>query len=96
MITLFAELTAKAGEETILYNELQKMLLPSRSEDGCHAYVITQSTEDPTVFITYECFESMEAFESHVASDHYQNLLQKAGHTLAGEPKLTFTSEIPA
>ncbi len=94
MITLFAEITAKNGKEQFVFKALQEMLLPSRDEPGCSEYRITQSNENPALFLTYEIFDSMEAVEVHVASDHYQNLLVKVGDSLLKEPKVTFATEI--
>ncbi len=94
MINLFAEVTAKNGCETELYKTLSEMITPSRAEPGCCEYHITQSNEDPAIFLTYEVFLTMEDVESHVASGHYQNLLKKAENIIAEPPKVRFCTEI--
>ncbi len=94
MINLFGEITAKDGCETELSQALKEMLAPSRDESGCVEYRITQSTETPTLFLTFETFESIEDMESHLASDHFQALLKKVENLLAEPPKIRFSKEL--
>ncbi len=94
MITFFAEIEVKEGSEQLVCAALKDMLVPSRDESGCREYNITQSNETPTRFLTFEKFNTMEDLDSHVASDHYQNLLTKIGEFLVSEPKLVFTTEL--
>ncbi len=94
MINLFGEITVKDGCETEVYQALQGMLTPSRNEPGCLEYRITQSTETPTIFLTFETFQSMEDMEAHLASDHFQELLKKAEPLLAEPPKIRFSKEL--
>ncbi|MBN8237118.1 antibiotic biosynthesis monooxygenase [Halobacillus kuroshimensis] len=72
MITINAFLTAKEGREEELFNELKKVIEPSRKEAGCIDYVLHRSLDDASVFAFYETWKDQEALQMHIDSDHYQ------------------------
>ncbi|WP_035531381.1 putative quinol monooxygenase [Halobacillus kuroshimensis] len=72
MITINAFLTAKEGREEELFNELRKVIEPSRKEAGCIDYVLHRSLDDASVFAFYETWKDQEALQMHIDSDHYQ------------------------
>lgn len=94
MITIFAEIIAQEGKEDKLKLALKEIIPFSLSESGCHEYRICQSQNNSTKFYTYETFDSINDFESHVASSHFMELQEKAKELLAAEPKIEVTVEI--
>lgn len=94
MITIFVEITAQSGKEDLFYESLKAMIEPSRAEEGCLEYRITQSESNPAIFLTFERFASMDDFESHKSSDHYQKFVALVGEFLAKEPKIAFVKEM--
>lgn len=94
MITLFVEITALPGNEQLFCDSLKAMLKPSREEEGCLEYRITQSNNNPIKFFTFECFRSQEALDLHISSEYYKNLIETIGKYLAEEPKMEFTTEL--
>lgn len=94
MITVFAELKAASGEEEKLRLAFQKLIPPTREEAGCIAYRISQSVQDPCLFKAFEIFKNKEAFESHLASDHFAILQREAAEILDAEPIIEVCEEI--
>lgn len=60
----------------------QTMMAASRAEDGCHAYVFTQDSEDPSVIHLYELWEDSDSLAAHAASDHMAHWREAAGGLL--------------
>lgn len=71
-ITIVAILKAKKGSEQDLRNELLKVVLPSRAEEGCVEYILHESQENPEQFVSYETWKDQTALQEHLASSHYQ------------------------
>lgn len=94
MFIVFAELQAAEGKEEILRATLQEMLPLTRAEAGCVEYRICQVSESPAIFKAFEVFESPEAFQSHLASDHFVNLQNLAADLLCAEPIIQVCEEL--
>jgi len=76
-ITINAIMTAKPGMEDDLFQEMQKMVEPSRAEKGCEEYSLHQSVEQEGVFVFYETWQDEEALKKHMETEHYQNYRKK-------------------
>ena len=62
------------------------MAAASEAEAGCIAYRFGADLADPNLFHLFECWESPEAMEAHMASPHMATFMQEAGAVLAGAP----------
>ncbi|MBM7705037.1 putative quinol monooxygenase [Metabacillus iocasae] len=71
-ITIMAVLQAKEGKEQELFDELQKVISPSRAEEGCIEYTLHQSMDDNGTFAFYETWKDEAALQAHIESTHYQ------------------------
>ncbi|MEI6758582.1 MAG: antibiotic biosynthesis monooxygenase [Chlorobium sp.] len=71
-LIVVAKVVAKEDAVQQLKSELQKLIAPTRKEEGCLDYVLHQDNEDSLVFLFYETWESAAALERHFQSDHYQ------------------------
>jgi quinol monooxygenase YgiN len=69
-LTIVAKLVAKPGQEATLERELTRLLAPTRAEEGCLLYDLHRSIEDPAVFLFYETWESMAAWQAHMKTPH--------------------------
>jgi quinol monooxygenase YgiN len=56
---------------------------PTRAEEGCLAYDVFVSAIDTSAFITVERWESQEALDGHMQSEHLQTAFAAAGDYLA-------------
>jgi quinol monooxygenase YgiN len=92
VVTVVAELTAQAGKDAEVKQELIAMVEATRLEEGCVQYDLHVSTEQPGTFLFYENWTSREALERHSASLHLQAFAAKAPGLLAQPARvLTYT-----
>jgi len=88
-ITIIARFRAKAGQESRLDQELQRLLAPTRAEAGCINYELHQSVSDPALFVFYENWASQEALDAHFESPHLQALLKLVPELVDARPDIT-------
>ena len=88
-LTILAHVRAKAGKESRLREELQRLIAPSRAEAGCVDYVLHQSLKDPTLFMFYENWKSKADLEAHRRTPHLQALGKVAPELLEGPTEIT-------
>ncbi|MFD9625486.1 putative quinol monooxygenase [Peribacillus muralis] len=82
MITINAILKAKPDRESLLLEELKKMVHPSCNEEGCIDYKLHQSLQDSGTFVFYETWENEEALRLHMETDHYKSYRKNIANLL--------------
>ena len=88
-LTIIARFRAKAGQESRLRQELQRLLAPTRAEAGCISYDLHQSQSDPALFVFYENWASQAALDAHFQTPHLQALLKLVPDLVDGRPDIT-------
>ena len=88
-LTIIARFRAKAGQESRLRQELQRLLAPTRAEAGCINYDLHQSQSDPALFVFYENWASQAALDAHSQTPHLQALLKLVPDLVDGRPDIT-------
>lgn len=63
---------AKKGIEDYVKHFLTDLMAKSRKDEGCVAYNIHQSIENPQEFMLYSLWRDEDAFEKHNQSAHMQ------------------------
>ena len=85
MFTLTAILRAKAGHEDTVKAELLKVGDYVRAhEPDTASFFVTQSADDPCVFVTHERFADHAAMDRHNNGAGSQGFFAAAGHLLDG------------
>lgn len=87
-LQVVAIITAKAGSEDIVRNALTDLVEPTRGEDGCVSYELSQSVVDPTVFVTVESWASQADLDAHMQTPHIEAAFAAAGDHMAGAPAI--------
>ncbi len=64
------------------------LLEPTRQEPGCLRYDLLQNQADPTDFTFVEEWESPEALDNHLASEHIQVAIQGVPELIAVGPDI--------
>lgn len=82
-ITVVAKVIARPEAVAALKSELQKMIEPTRSEQGCIEYRLHQDNADPALFLFYENWETMEFLKQHMESAHFKAYIEAAGDMIA-------------
>lgn len=85
LLTVVAEMKAKAGKEDDLRRAVIALVAPTRQEDGCVQYDLHEKTDEPGRFVFYENWVSADHLARHAASAHIQAFRAGAGGLL-GEP----------
>jgi len=69
-LTLIAQILAKTEKRALVKSELQKLIDPTRLEEGCINYDLHQDMVNPNLFIFHENWESKAHLEKHLLSTH--------------------------
>lgn len=83
LLTVVAEMKAKAGKEDDLRRALIALVAPTRLEEGCVQYDLHEKTDEPGRFVFYENWVSADHLARHAASAHIQAFRAGAGDLLA-------------
>jgi len=88
LLTVVAEMSARAGREDELRSLLTGLLAPTRAEAGCVQYDLHEATATPGRFVFYENWTSAAALEAHLATPHLQRLAALAPELVEGEMRV--------
>ncbi|MEM6689375.1 MAG: putative quinol monooxygenase [Planctomycetota bacterium] len=69
-LTIVAHIRAKYERVELVKSELEKLVDPTRAEEGCVQYDLHQDNDDSTHFMFYENWESRELWQAHMNSQH--------------------------
>jgi quinol monooxygenase YgiN len=99
-VVVVGSFTINPGKEEEALEALSALVEPTHGEDGCILYALHRGTDDPASFAFIERWESREALDAHLGSDHVSAFLERSdelwgengGITVyeavaAGEPK---------
>lgn len=75
-IVLNVHMQAVTGRERELEEQLSALVAPTLKESGCISYLLHRDPEIPGQFMFYEKFESQDALDSHVKSEHFQRFVR--------------------
>jgi quinol monooxygenase YgiN len=85
--TLIVHLQVKKGEEKAMLDAAKPAIAATLKEKGCLAYELHQDLDDPTKFVFYERWKSVDALSDHLGAAHTKKLLGAVGKIAAGAPK---------
>lgn len=73
--------TITVGEATLdaALDAIATLVAATVNEDGCGSYGFYQTPGEPTVFRVFEEWESAEAMNAHMASEHFLAFMGAAG-----------------
>jgi quinol monooxygenase YgiN len=94
MQTVVAQVKAKTQFVEAVKQACLDLVEPSRADKGCLNYDLYQSTDDPTLFIFYENWESMEDIERHLETSHALAFDEATAGLLAEEENITYLEKI--
>ncbi|MDB4558909.1 antibiotic biosynthesis monooxygenase [Amylibacter sp.] len=82
-LTILAQITAEAGKDDLVRAELEKLLEPTRAEDGCIQYDLHVDNENPGFFVFYENWKNRELWQTHMAAPHLAAYLEATDGAVA-------------
>ena len=72
MIIVTATITVKKGNRDELISKSQNVITSTRQEQGNISYELLASTEDENVLMMFEKWESKEALDAHMQTEHFK------------------------
>ena len=75
-LTILAQITAAAGKGALVRGELEKLVTPTRAENGCLQYDLHIDNENPEFFVFYENWESRDLWQTHMDAPHLKAYLE--------------------
>ena len=73
MVGIVATLKVKDGQQAAFEDIANQLVAASRAEPGCLEYTLWR-TDDSTVYMFVERYQSPEAVEAHKKSDHFRQV----------------------
>lgn len=78
--------TIKPGSSAPFEAAFTECIKATRKENGCIAYDLNRSNEEPNKYINYERWASVAALETHLNAQHTVKLLAAIAPYLDGSP----------
>ncbi|MEM9481540.1 MAG: putative quinol monooxygenase [Verrucomicrobiota bacterium] len=69
-LTIVAHVKANSDQIDLVKAELEKLIAPTRAENGCLQYDLHQDNEKPAHFLFFENWESRDLWQDHMAAPH--------------------------
>ena len=85
-LSVVAFLVARSGQEDVLRAALTALVPPTREEEGCLSYELSESAAAPGTFVTVERWRAQADLDAHLQTPHVQQALASAGEALASPP----------
>jgi len=70
MLIISGSLTFAPADREFVLEKLAKVTELSRRDAGCVEYWWSEDLESPNTFRFFECWDSQEVFDSHIAAPH--------------------------
>ncbi len=78
-LKIIASITAKASDVDFIKQEALKLIEPTKKENGCIEYQLFENKDDSNNIIFVETWESEEALELHLQSEHLLSFVKAIG-----------------
>lgn len=94
MIKVIAKNFAKENKvEKVL--ELAKVLVEATvKEDGCIKYEMYQDEKNPSTLIMIEEWETIEALNNHMSSEHFKKIVPQMNECMAQKSELNICKKV--
>ena len=84
MIIIAGSLSFDPSDRDDVLASLQEVTACSRSDEGCIEYTWAEDIESPNVFRFFECWESQEHFDAHLAAPHEEAFSERNMRRITG------------
>ena len=87
-ISVIVEENIKEGQKDAYIAHMSEMIRLTKEEDGCIAYDLYESIDGSGEIVMVELWESKEALDAHIQSDHFKELVPAAEVFQEEPPKI--------
>ena len=88
ILRVVAHLTSRPDTIEQTRKALIELIEPTRAENGCIRYELTQNNDDPTDFTFVEEWASDATLDEHLESEHIRKLQLRADELFASPPDI--------
>ncbi|MDX2226115.1 MAG: putative quinol monooxygenase [Verrucomicrobiae bacterium] len=93
-ITVHALIRAKEGRIAEVREAALKLVPLTRAEPGCLRYDLHESLDDPRLFMFFETFKDMAAFETHKNAPYLKDFVHTTLPELTDDFQVTLLKQI--
>jgi quinol monooxygenase YgiN len=83
VLTIVAHVRAKPGMAQLMLAEQKRLVSSTKAAPGCLRYELHVHNDDPSAVTFVEEWESAQAWQEHMRSDHMDAFRAAAGHAIA-------------
>lgn len=94
-LTNLVFIRALHGQHEELQARLTEIARLTRQEPGCLIYTLHVSSDDPTLFMVYEGWRSLDDFGLHMSAPYMAAIVADMPRLIEGEVKIDPFAEIP-
>jgi quinol monooxygenase YgiN len=87
-LSVIVRIKARPGKADELKAAIGGLVGPTRKEPGCVRYTFLQNNEDLNDFTLVEEWQDDKALESHFATKHFKDTMEKMPSLVAAEPDI--------
>ncbi|MGD9694071.1 MAG: putative quinol monooxygenase [Thermoleophilia bacterium] len=95
-ITVLVLARAKPGRGDDAQAAFQEVAVPTHAEAGCILYALHRVTGDPERLVLIERWESREALDAHLATDHLTEFRAGSADLWESPPEIILIEPAPA
>ena len=82
-LTIVARIEAKNTAVDAVKAALEKLIAPTRAEEGCLQYDLHQDNENPALFLFFENWASREQWQVHMNNAHLKTYMEETDGLVA-------------
>lgn len=94
MIVVCATIRARSGKEREVEASLRAVVENVKEEPGAVMYSLHKAINHPEKFFFYEKYRDQKAFEDHMATPYFKDMIVKIKPLLEKEPNIDMYEEI--
>lgn len=94
MVKVMAKNFVKEDEVEKVLKLAKELVAATINEEGCIKYEMYQDQKKPDILIMIEEWETMEHLKSHMASEHFKNIVPKMSSYMNREPEMNICKKV--
>lgn len=94
MVMVISKIKVKEGEVDAFVDLFKAMIEPTRQEVGCVQYEMHRDEEAPSTLVAVETWETRDAFDGHLISDHFKKIAPAMEKLMDGETDITICRRV--
>lgn len=94
MVKVISKMKVKEDKVDTFVNLFKEMVEPTQQEEGCIQYEMYRDEEAPSTLVAVEKWETRDAFDRHLLTDHFKKIVPGMMELMDGESDITICRRI--